>query len=43
MSTQRPKAKTSRRTSIREATLDDAPQIANLVTALGYPTSGRHA
>lgn len=40
MGTQRPKARTtSRRTSIREATLDDAPQVANLVTALGYPTN----
>ena len=40
MGTQRPKARaTSRRTSIREATLEDARQMANLVTALGYPTN----
>ncbi len=40
MGTQRPKAKTnSRRSSIREATLDDAAPIANLVTALGYPSN----
>lgn len=36
----RPKARTSsRRTTIREANLDDAPAIAALVTALGYPTN----
>ena len=40
MGTQRPKARsTSRRTSIREAALEDARQIASLVTALGYPTN----
>lgn len=40
MSAQRPKPKsTSRRASIREATLDDARAIAALITALGYPTN----
>lgn len=39
MGTQRLKRPASRRTSIREATQDDAPQIATLVTALGYPTN----
>ena len=40
MGTQRSKARsTSQRTSIRQATPDDARQIASLVTALGYPTN----
>jgi GNAT superfamily N-acetyltransferase len=40
MPAQRPKVRgTARRTSIREATLDDARQISTLVTALGYPTN----
>lgn len=40
MGARRPKARpTSRRTSIREATLEDGREIASLVTALGYPTN----
>lgn len=41
MGTQRARRTSSQRTSIRQATLDDAAQIAGLVTALGYPTNAR--
>jgi len=41
MGTQRAKRTNSQRTSIRQATLDDAAQIAGLITALGYPTNAR--